>query len=454
MPPPRLHPLPKAGAVILKDFRIEDASSLAPRVGQGETKPLKILQWNIERGYKLEGIIAELKKVDADVLALQEIDVGCARSDWEDTGERIAKELRMNYAFVCEFEELYSPLRSARSQGGGVHGNAILSRFDMSNVEAIEHRHQPVDWDDDAVSTALQEPRRGRRLSLVADVHTPQGTLVVFSAHLEVFTGIIGRLHQFSDLLRCSKERLSRGLSCQAIMGDLNTLGHGIARISPQHCNDSLRWRTLGYSEGQFWVDHVLSVRDPLHGRDVEDGGGSGSGKGAAPAGDGALPPRAQSLGRSKWLLGEAPSERARPRPRRRVPQRGVQQLCQQAAARSRAAGGGLQGPPEPGIRGPVRPRDADAGAGIHEAVGLPADERQAGLDAAPARRRRVERARQPRLLPLGPQVARGYHRAAAEEQLTSGAPCGGREMLEIGLPKAGADGPCYMHLGPSPKDV
>ena len=41
--------------------------------------------------------------------------------------------------FLCEFEELHSPLRDASSQGGGVHGNAILSKYDMSDHSVIEH---------------------------------------------------------------------------------------------------------------------------------------------------------------------------------------------------------------------------------------------------------------------------------------------------------------------------
>ncbi len=46
----------------------------------------------------------------------------------------------MNYVFLCEFEELRSPLRDASSQGGGVHGNAILSRYDVSHARVIQHR--------------------------------------------------------------------------------------------------------------------------------------------------------------------------------------------------------------------------------------------------------------------------------------------------------------------------
>lgn len=59
---------------------------------------------------------------------------GCCRSNGKDVGLELAERLGMNYAFVCEFEELRSPLRSQRDQGGGVHGNGILTRFDMEEV--------------------------------------------------------------------------------------------------------------------------------------------------------------------------------------------------------------------------------------------------------------------------------------------------------------------------------
>ncbi len=96
-------------------------------------------------------------------------------------GVAIAEALQLNYVFLCEFEELHSELRDARSQvssnqchsaitttykaknsaaiamhntssmpqecsdllllqGGGVHGNGILSKFDLTDCRAIEHR--------------------------------------------------------------------------------------------------------------------------------------------------------------------------------------------------------------------------------------------------------------------------------------------------------------------------
>ena len=75
------------------------------------------------------------------------MDIGCERSAWADCGDAIARALGMHYAFVAEFYEEHSPLRTPETQGGGVHGQAILSRFALCDVRAVVHSHQPVDWD-------------------------------------------------------------------------------------------------------------------------------------------------------------------------------------------------------------------------------------------------------------------------------------------------------------------
>lgn len=122
---------------------------------------LKIIQWNIERGYKLPEILKILKKLDADIVGLQELDINCGRSGNVDTVAIIAEKLGMNAAFVCEFEELDdSRLRRAKDAGGGYHGNAILTRWDLANVRAIPHDFQSFDWE--VKGSELGEPRRGR----------------------------------------------------------------------------------------------------------------------------------------------------------------------------------------------------------------------------------------------------------------------------------------------------
>lgn len=79
--PTAVHTTLKPGSIFLHDYRT--TASRSPPLD----RPLRIVQWNIERGYELAKIIQILKEVNADVLALQEIDIGCERSQKADVGE-------------------------------------------------------------------------------------------------------------------------------------------------------------------------------------------------------------------------------------------------------------------------------------------------------------------------------------------------------------------------------
>jgi exonuclease III len=148
---------------------------------------IKIIQWNIERGYKLPEIISILKKYDADIICIQEIDLNCERTNhkgfdkfkelylylkFQDVGEEIAQALSMKYAFVNEFQEIHSELRDKNTQvkasfiplfghkkGGGYHGNGILTKYDCK-TDIIDHEHQPFNWERDG--HIMKEPRKGR----------------------------------------------------------------------------------------------------------------------------------------------------------------------------------------------------------------------------------------------------------------------------------------------------
>lgn len=96
--------LPKAGELVQLDFRRGSKThtnnegvkllQVRPQLirvarllyRSFELSRLDRLQWNIERGYKLEKIVDELKAIDADIIALQEVDIGCERSSSIDTG--------------------------------------------------------------------------------------------------------------------------------------------------------------------------------------------------------------------------------------------------------------------------------------------------------------------------------------------------------------------------------
>ncbi|KAJ9055849.1 hypothetical protein DSO57_1039020 [Entomophthora muscae] len=161
----------------------------------------------------------------------------------------------MKGGFVIEFDELGSPLRSERTQGGGFHGNAILSKHDMA-FQVIDHKYQPVDWGTEGAK--FNEPRLGRRFTLVAEISTPFKKTLCYSAHLEVFCGLTGRVLQFSEILEHSLKN-SAEYPYQLVFGDLNTMAHSIARLSPVFCCDRYRWRSLGFSEAEWWWKYLFS---------------------------------------------------------------------------------------------------------------------------------------------------------------------------------------------------
>lgn len=76
--------LPKPGDIVHLDYRSPEAIAAASH--PDETRPLRVVQWNIERGYELDAVKTTLAELDADILLLQEIDVGCDRSDNRDVG--------------------------------------------------------------------------------------------------------------------------------------------------------------------------------------------------------------------------------------------------------------------------------------------------------------------------------------------------------------------------------
>lgn len=69
--------LPKPGELVVKDFRGRGQNGRTVTSGKG----VRLLQWNIERGYKLDAILDEVERLQPDVLSIQEIDIGCDRCE-------------------------------------------------------------------------------------------------------------------------------------------------------------------------------------------------------------------------------------------------------------------------------------------------------------------------------------------------------------------------------------
>ncbi len=250
--------LPQPGELIINNDYLESNKDI------NKISSIKIIQWNIERGYKMDLIIKDLLKQNADILLLQEIDINCQRSNNINCLTILAEKLKMSYAYVSEFCELYDKVRKDKDQGGGVHGNAIFAKFPISkeNTIVIKHKYQPVIWDKEGYSR--KEPRKGDRYFISTMFKFNENIFVdVYSIHLEVFCGINGRIQQFSDVPFYTEQRRKsigeKNKIIQLIGGDLNTMAHGVARFSPKYCgNDWMRIKTLGKSEGRWWLDNAL----------------------------------------------------------------------------------------------------------------------------------------------------------------------------------------------------
>jgi hypothetical protein len=178
--------LPQPGELIINNDYLESNKDI------NKISSIKIIQWNIERGYKMDLIIKDLLKQNADILLLQEIDINCQRSNNINCLTILAEKLKMSYAYVSEFCELYDKVRKDKDQGGGVHGNAIFAKFPISkeNTIVIKHKYQPVIWDKEGYSR--KEPRKGDRYFI--------STMFKFNEEEEIF---INELLMFINILNC-----------------------------------------------------------------------------------------------------------------------------------------------------------------------------------------------------------------------------------------------------------
>lgn len=120
-----------------------------------------------------------------------------------------------------------------------------------------------MDWNNPTHPLARRQPRRGARAILRATLATPRGPLVVYNAHFEVFCGMLARIAQLSDIFADSRHMIdSKYLHHQVILGDLNTMAHGIVRFSRNYCCDRMRLLSLGSDEAVMWERNVLNVQD------------------------------------------------------------------------------------------------------------------------------------------------------------------------------------------------
>jgi len=179
---------------------------------------MRVVDWNIDRGLRLEGIIDFLKDMNADVLILQEVDINARRTHRLNIAEEIARKLQMNYAFGREFEELTQGSKASPAY----HGQATLSRWSISSPRLIRFRRQSNFWRPHwfLPRVAPLQERLGGRIALVAEINVGGTKLVTYNLHLESRANDELRVSQMNEVL---SDSAGYGPQCTLVVaGDLN----------------------------------------------------------------------------------------------------------------------------------------------------------------------------------------------------------------------------------------
>lgn len=194
-----------------------DAKDIAAPAPAGK---LRVVEWNVERGNKLDKSIKLMKKINADVWLLNETDLYGTNSGGVVVAREIARALGFSYYTGIEFYERLAERK-------GTSGNSIISRYPLKNTKSIEI---PIladegghDW-----STDEAEPRCGGRSALGASIEVTgasgaKQTVNLVGLHTENKSNKSVRAKQYDYVVSTLVPKGEPTI----VAGDLNTVGLG-----------------------------------------------------------------------------------------------------------------------------------------------------------------------------------------------------------------------------------
>ena len=173
---------------------IETGNFSPPRVVLIPPDSIRVVNWNINRGLRLQRVIEFLATAKADVVLLQESDLNARRTHHLNIAKEIAQKLHLNYVFGREFRELTQGSRASPAY----HGQATLSRWPLSNSRILRFQRQSNFWRPRWFLPEIEpfQERIGGRLALVCETTIAGKKVVTYNVHLE---------SKGDDALRCSQ---------------------------------------------------------------------------------------------------------------------------------------------------------------------------------------------------------------------------------------------------------
>ncbi len=150
---------------------------------------LRVVTWNIEQGLRFGEIAEHLRRMEPDIVLLQEADIACRRSGNRNVPQDLAQALDMNWVAAGEFQEI------GESSSGipALTTQAILSRYPIVSASTIRFSSQTVlRW-----TLSPVQPRRGGRIALKAWTAGVQ----IYNAHAESGGNEALRTRQMQQIL-------------------------------------------------------------------------------------------------------------------------------------------------------------------------------------------------------------------------------------------------------------
>lgn len=249
----------------------------------------------------------------ADVILLQEMDIGIGRSGYRDATREIAQTLGMNYAFAPQQLEIDPVLLGLETipdgRGGrvrhtpdkalykGVFGIAVLSRYPIKNATCFQLQTQPYDWHkgEKARTDLMENTRRfaaeiifeneivremkvGGRIFFRVDLDVPGipgDTLSVIHNHLEIKARPQDRDAQMAEILA----QIHDIPHTVVMAGDHNTSKVDLSptstkRVIARTTMDSETWlgvcmnvimsAPVVVNSGRILLNNVKNLHDPL----------------------------------------------------------------------------------------------------------------------------------------------------------------------------------------------
>jgi endonuclease/exonuclease/phosphatase family metal-dependent hydrolase len=168
---------------------------------------VNVVTWNIERGSAYDDVLSVLRRVDADVLLLQEVDRDCRRTKFRNVARDLATALDMNWIAAGEFQEM----GEGQAHTPAITGQAILSRFPIEDVSVLRFTAQDR-W---RWSINPAQPRRGGRMALKARTVG----ITVYNTHIESGRN---RILQSAQMAEIVTDQARLGERAVLIGGDFN----------------------------------------------------------------------------------------------------------------------------------------------------------------------------------------------------------------------------------------